>query len=184
MTNTLTDATAAPPRFLVDRMLGRLVKWLRILGYDTAYLPQLSPQGLMREGRHQGRLILTRDTRFLRQKNAPPFIFIQADRFRDQLRQVVTSCQLDPARFLFTRCSDCNEPLDVIAKEKIQAQVPTYVWETQSEFHQCPGCHRVYWGATHKEHVQAELQRMGVLGESSDVRRPASGAKKESGSPL
>lgn len=184
MTNTPNDATATLPRFLVDRMLGRLVKWLRILGYDTAYLPQLSPQGLMREGRRQGRLILTRDTRFLRQKNVPPFVFIQADRFRDQLRQVVTSCQLDPVRFLFTRCSDCNALLDGIEKEKIQAQVPTYVRETQSEFRQCLECRRVYWGATHKDHVMTELQQMGMLGESSDVQSLASGVKKEKGSPL
>lgn len=167
MANTLADSMVDPPRFLVDRMLGRLVKWLRILGYDTAYLPQLSPQGLIREGRRQGRLILTRDTRFLRQKNIPPFVFVRADRFRDQLRQVVEACQLDPTRFLFTRCSDCNVLLDVIEKEKIQAQIPAYVWETQSEFRQCPGCHHVYWGATHKEHVQEELRRMGMVVKSS-----------------
>jgi uncharacterized protein with PIN domain len=161
MTNTQAGSTADTPRFLVDRMLGRLVKWLRILGYDSEYLPQLSPQGLMREGRRQGRLILTRDTHFLRQKNLPSFVFIGADHFRDQLRQVVETCQLDPTRFLFTRCSECNVLLDVIEKEKIHARVPAYVWETQSEFRQCPECHRLYWGATHKEHVQAELRRMG-----------------------
>jgi uncharacterized protein len=167
MTDTLANAMAAPPHFLVDRMLGRLVKWLRILGYDTAYLPQLSPQGVMREGRRQGRLILTRDTRFLRQKNVPPFVFVHADRFRDQLRHVVVSCQLDLTRWLFTRCSVCNALLDGIEKEKIQARVPAYVWETQAEFHQCPECHRVYWGATHKDHVMAELRQMGILVESS-----------------
>src|SRR6476659_955122 len=154
-------------RFLADKTVGRLVKWLRILGYDTAYLPQLSPQGLINEGRRQGRMILTRDTRFLRQKNVPPFIFVRADRFRDQLQQVVVACQLDPTRFLFTRCSECNVLLDVIEKEKVQEQVPPYVGDTQSEFRQCLGCHRVYWGATHKEHVEEELRRMGLCVESS-----------------
>ena len=85
--NTLSSLTAQPqPCFLVDRMLGRLAKWLRILGYDTAYLPQLSPQGLMREGRRQERIIITRDTRFFRLKDDPVFIFVHDDHFRKQLR--------------------------------------------------------------------------------------------------
>jgi uncharacterized protein with PIN domain len=144
-------------------MLGRLAKWLRILGYDAAYLPQLSPQGLIREGRRQGRIILTRDTCVLRQKDVPPLIFIQDDRFRDQLTQVIAVCHLNTVSRLFTRCGECNELLTVVNKEGVRGQVPDYVWQTQSEFRQCPGCHRLYWGATHKEHVLAELRQMGVL---------------------
>ncbi|MGE0825174.1 MAG: Mut7-C RNAse domain-containing protein [Candidatus Binatia bacterium] len=151
------------PRFLVDRMLGRLAKWLRILGYDSAYLPQLSPQGLMREGRQQGRIILTRDTRFLRQKNSPPFVFIRDDRFRDQLRQVMTDCQLAPLSHLLTRCSDCNCPLEEIPKEQVQDRVPAYVWQTQDAFYHCARCRRIYWGATHKERILDELRHLRIV---------------------
>jgi uncharacterized protein len=167
--NTVPIVVGEAPRFLVDRMLGRLAKWLRILGYDTAYLPQLSPQGLIREGRRQGRIILTRDTRVLRQKDAPPLIFIRDDRFRDQLKQVIAACHLDVVSRLFTRCGECNELLVEVNKETVHDQVPEYVWQTQPEFRQCPGCHRLYWGATHKEHMMAELRQMGVLVESSNV---------------
>ena len=157
-------ATTDMPRFLADRTLGRLAKWLRILGYDTTYLPQLSPQGLIREGRRQKRILLTRDTRVARQKNLSPCVFVQADRFRDQLRHVIASCQLDPLHFLFTRCLECNDPLADLPKEKVHDRVPAYVWETQSEFRHCPSCHRLYWGATHREHVIEELRRMGFGG--------------------
>ena len=150
------------PHFIADRMLGRLAKWLRILGYDTAYLPQLSPQGIIHEGRRQGRIIITRDTKVVRDKQVPPFIFIRADHFREQLRQVVEACQLDPLRFVLTRCAVCNAPLATTPREKVQDHVPPYVWETQVEFHQCPKCRRLYWGATHREHVINELQRMGL----------------------
>ena len=166
MQHILASVTTDAPRFLVDRMLGRLAKWLRILGYDTAYLPQLSPQGLIREGRQQDRFILTRDTRVLRQKGAPQVIFIHHDLFRDQLKQVIATFHLDPLVYLFTRCSECNELLVAVKKEEVHDQVPEYVWQTQSEFHQCPGCHRLYWGATHKEHVLAELRQIGVVGGS------------------
>lgn len=165
--NTLSSLAAQlQPCFLVDRMLGRLAKWLRILGYDTAYLPQLSPQGLMREGRHQRRIILTRDTRFLRQKDAPAFIFVRDDHFRKQLQQVADACHLDPLRMLLTRCSECNQLLEIVDKETVWALVPEYVWQTQDEFHRCPACHRLYWGATHKEHVLDELRQMGLTGDS------------------
>jgi hypothetical protein len=143
-------------------MLGKLARWLRILGYDTAYLPQLSPEGVMREGRRQRRLILTRDTRLLRRKDAPPFIFVQNDHFREQLHQVVDTLRLDPVRALFTRCVECNRMLEEVAKDEVRTRVPEYVWQTQNEFRRCPECHRLYWGATHRDHVLQELQRLGM----------------------
>lgn len=163
----ISSRTGAPPHFLADRTVGRLAKWLRILGYDTAYLPQLSPQGLMREGRRQGRTLLTRDTRILRNKDVPPFVFIRDDHFREQLKQVVTECCLTPLASLFSRCSECNQVLEGVTKETIRDQVPAYVWQTQDTFHRCPECHRIYWGATHKVHVLAELRRIGVVGDES-----------------
>ena len=162
-------STLAPPRFLADRTVGRFAKWLRILGYDTVYLSQLSPQGLLREGRRQGRILLTRDTRLLRQKDAPPLIFIRDDHFREQVKQVVIACGLTPMDALFSRCSECNQVLEAVAKETVQDQVPEYVWQTQDTFHRCSECHRLYWGATHKTRVLAELRRMGIGGESLGV---------------
>ncbi|MGH7962818.1 MAG: Mut7-C RNAse domain-containing protein [Candidatus Binatia bacterium] len=156
------------PRFLADRMLGKLARWLRILGYDTAYLPQLSPEGVMREGRRQGRVILTRDTRLLRRKGMPPFVFVHSDRFREQLRQVVDTLQLAPlpSPALFSRCIKCNRVLEEVAKDEVREQVPEYVWQTQIEFHRCPECHRLYWGATHRDHVREELRRLGFIRKS------------------
>ncbi|MBI3304551.1 MAG: Mut7-C RNAse domain-containing protein [Deltaproteobacteria bacterium] len=153
------------PRFLADRMVGKLARWLRILGYDTAYLPQLSPEGVIREGRRQGRIILTRDTRLLRRKDAPPLVFVRSDRFREQLRQVVDTCRLDPLQRLFTRCAECNQVLETVAKDDIRDRVPEYVWQTQEEFRRCPECRRLYWGATHRNHVLDELRRLGLVTE-------------------
>jgi uncharacterized protein with PIN domain len=159
--SVVPDALA--PRFLADRMLGRLARWLRILGYDTAYLPQLSPEGVLREGRRQGRLILTRDTRIPRRKDAPPFVFVHSDRFREQLCQIVDALQIDPLRTLFTRCAECNRILEEVTKDEVRERVPEYVWQTQEEFRRCPECRRLYWGATHRDRVLDELQRLGLV---------------------
>lgn len=166
----MIQAEESPPlgvvtevKFLADRMLGKLAKWLRIIGCDTVYARHLSPVGLMREGRRQGRIILTRDTQVARYKDAPPFLFVRSDRFREQLKQVVEALKLDPYARLLTRCVECNRLLEGIAKEKVRKRVPPYVWETQAEFVYCPGCQRIYWGATHKEHVLAELKGLGIM---------------------
>ena len=166
---------AIPPRFLADRMVGKLAKWLRIIGYDTVYLPQLSPEGVKREARRQGRLLLTRSTRFLNQKDVPPFVFIQSDRFRDQLKQVCADLQLDVSTHLFTRCSVCNQELAAVEREHVQQHVPEYVWQTRSTFLRCKKCPRVYWGATHRERVLEELRQLGVLQEvcSAEEASPA-----------
>lgn len=167
--NTATLRGTPSPSFLADRTVGKLSRWLRILGYDTLYLPQLLPAGLLREGRRQGRIILTRNTDILRAKDTPAFIFIQHDRFREQLKQVVETLQLDPVQAVLSRCIACNETLQLIEKDQVQDQVqgkvPTYVWQTQTEFQRCPACRRIYWGATHRERVLAELKQLGLGGE-------------------
>lgn len=157
------------PRFLADRTLGRLAKWLRILGYDTAYLPQLTPDGLVREGRRQGRIILTRNTHLVRRKDVPPLVFVQSDHFREQLKHVVEVCHLDPAQRLLTRCIPCNEVLVEVEKDAVRDLVPAYVWSTQEVFCRCPRCQRLYWGATHRDHILEELRRLGLLGSGENA---------------
>jgi len=153
---------SAPPLFAVDRTLGRLAVWLRLIGYDATCMPHLTPQALIRHARRDGRTIVTRNRRLLRREhNPPPMLFIESDYFRDQLRQVVTTFHLDPLAHLFTRCSRCNEPIVSISKERVSGQVPEYVFATQDRFVRCPRCQRIFWPATHSERVRDELRRIG-----------------------
>ena len=143
-------------------MLGKLVKWLRVIGQDVIYGPHLTGYGLIRAARRENRLILTRD-RGLKKKNPPKFIFIESDRYGEQLRQVIETCNLSPWDKLFTRCLDCNSLLRPRSKESVQDIVPPYVFSTQEEFSECPQCRRVYWPATHHERMVEELKKI-VLG--------------------
>jgi len=146
-------------KFAADRMLGRLARWLRVIGQDAAYGPQLSGYGLIRAARREGRLILTRD-RALAKKSPPPCLVIESDQFREQLRQVVRACQLDPLKQAFTRCVECNSLLRPVAKEGLEGKVPPYVFSTQEKFSLCPTCRRLYWPATHQQRMAAELRAM------------------------
>src|SRR5215470_3526481 len=136
---------AATPKFIADAMLGRLAKWLRLLGIDTIYEPDLSDAELVRRAASEGRVLLTRDTRLLRRRGLPARLFITDDHFRDQLRQVVQAFNLDLEQVAFNRCTRCNALLIARTKTEVCGRVPAYVLDTQDQFFQCPQCQRIYW---------------------------------------
>lgn len=147
--------------FAADFMLGRLAKWLRIIGQDVIYGPHLTGYGLIRAARRENRLILTRD-RCLKKKQPPPLLFIDSDYYRDQLRQVVRACGLELRKNLFTRCIECNTVLQSRSKETVEPLVPPYVYSTQEQFSWCPTCRRVYWPATHHQRMLDELEKLAI----------------------
>jgi len=146
-------------RFAADRMLGRLAKWLRVLGYDVIYGRHLSGHGLIRAARADGRLILTRD-RSLTRKQPPPFVIVESDNYAEQLRQVMRDCDLHPGGSIFTRCLVCNSPLEPRSKGSVEALVPTYVFATQERFSWCGHCRKLYWPATHQQRMLETLAKI------------------------
>ncbi len=155
--------------FAVDTMLGRLARWLRVLGHDVAYGPHLRRRALVDCARRESRLILTRDTRLLRDPDLPAHVFITSDHFREQLRQVAAVVPLGAAEFL-TRCLDCNRRLEDLPREAARERVPAFVWTTSPRFLACPSCGKLYWPATHRAHMQRELAALGLTVEASDAR--------------
>ncbi len=146
-------------RFAVDKMLGRLALWLRLIGQDAIYGSHLGGRGLLRHARNEGRAILTRDRRLLRERDVS-LLYIESDDFREQLRQVIAAFQLDPFAAMLTRCARCNEPVVAVHKDAVATRVPPYVLATQETFVRCPRCGRIYWPGTHHGRVTRELQEL------------------------
>ncbi len=152
-------------KFIADANVGRLGKWLRVLGYDTLLLDTHSDDNqLVRLAYEQGRVILTKDTHILRRRivteGVVPTMFIQDDDVESQLRQVVTTLGLDTNGRAFSRCIECNQPLETRDKAAVADQVPPYVYLTQREFAQCPLCHRVYWQGTHWQRMRQKVESL------------------------
>jgi uncharacterized protein len=159
----MADArSSAQRKFVADKMLGRLVRWLRILGQDVTYGAHLSGHGLLRAARRDGRIILTRDARIPKRNHPPEFLLLKSDHFREQLKQVIQTFDLDPSTRVFTRCVSCNTLLEQIPKERVQDQVPPYVFSTQEKFSFCHECQHIYWPATHLEKMLDELRALGL----------------------
>jgi uncharacterized protein with PIN domain len=155
------DPVETPRRFFADAMLGKLTKWLRILGCDVAFDPAISDREIADRARREGRVILTRDTLLIRRKEVrDDHFFVRGDSYRDQLRQVVAHFGIDPKAGLFTRCVRCNEPLTEVVKPLVTEKVPPYVYRTQESFSSCSRCGRIYWKASHWKEMEKLRKEM------------------------
>jgi uncharacterized protein with PIN domain len=148
-------------KFLVTKELGRLARWLRILGYDTVYFSADSKKGLALKSLKQDRIILTRDTRFSKYAGFRT-VHVKSDDFKQQIRQVIKLLRLKVKQGeLFSRCIICNQVLKPAKKESVKKRVPEFVYETQEEFYQCPKCKRVYWQGTHWGNMSKIVKMLG-----------------------
>lgn len=145
--------------FLADAMLGRLAKWLRLLGFDTLYAGRRSDHQLAALARAEGRILLTRDREMTRRRGIR-CLYVDSQLLEEQLAQVIADLGLSLPHSGGARCPQCNEPLAAISRTEARPCVPAYVWKTHSLFHRCPACHKVYWPGSHWEHIQATIDRV------------------------
>lgn len=157
----MDDADPALPRFVADAMLGRLARWLRLLGCDTAYDPQLDDRALAGLAAREGRVVLTRDRGLLARRIVRRGLLVDSDELGAQLRQVLHAFDVPVARArLFTICVACNAPLVEAARDDVTGRVPPYVLRTHERFRACGVCGRVYWGGTHVDLALKDLERL------------------------
>lgn len=150
-------------KFIADTNVGRLARWLRLLGYDVAFIPNIDDGQLLRMAREQGRVVLTRDTQLMRRRLVTSgllrALLIEGDDPKAQVRQVVRTFSLATDDG-FSRCLECNEPLIPKLREEVQYLVPSFVYETQDNFMLCPACRRIYWKGTHWQRMVRELENI------------------------
>lgn len=138
-----------PPAFDVDGMLGGLAKWLRILGYDTAF-PRSRPTSPLR-------IFVTTAVR----KAQAGAVIVTATKPLQQLGEVLQQTEIEPDDALFfSRCILCNEPVSPIAVEQAHGKVPEYIFRSVTEFTGCPKCGRIYWEGSHLGRVKRRLKEI------------------------
>lgn len=147
-------------KFIVDSMLGRLSRWLRLIGEDTEYFKNRSKGSIVYRSLKEQRIILTKD-RKISKKRAMQLKIIEGDDFIDQLKQVISyfSISIDNKK-IYTRCTECNNALKSIAKSKIENKVPEYVFDNHEEFSVCDKCYKIYWKGTHNELIKKVLNKL------------------------
>jgi len=141
--------------FAAEKTLGKLAKWLRILGFDTIYDPDIKNTA------ESGRILLTRTKRIQDEYTTDKLIFIESDKPFKQLQEVVKALGIVNEDIkTFTRCIRCNTEIRTINKNSIRSLVPDYVWENQDSFKACIECKRIYWQGSHTKRSMEIIKKL------------------------
>ena len=149
-------------KFIVDNNVGKLAKWLRIMGYDALLFNEEDDGKMVKVALAQNRVILTKDTQIMRRRLVTSgrlkAILIKDDEPKAQLRQIAETLGLDYQFRPFSICLECNQSLVERNKNEVRDLVPSHVFKTQNLYMECPSCHRIYWRGTHWQAMSRELE--------------------------
>ena len=152
-------------KFIVDNNIGKLVKLLRIIGFDTKEISEHDHEQIKKTGLQENRIVLTRDNIVIKEiKKAKldiSFLLIKGKSSDDQLMEVIN--KLDLAITIdnfFSRCTICNTKIVPKKKEEVKGKVPDHAYQVQDEFWYCPDCGKTYWAGTHWSRIMKRLIKL------------------------
>lgn len=150
----LRPETPHPPAFVVDGNLGKLVRYLRLLGFDCAYRNDFHDREVAEIASDQQRTVLTRDRALLQRKIVVHGYFVRADKPKLQTREVLRRFDLYAWIKPFTRCAHCNGLLAAVDKQAIAHRLQPLTRQYYDRFLLCRNCGRIYWQGSHCERIK------------------------------
>ncbi len=146
--------------FAADRTLGKLAKWLRILGFDTTFELDVSAERFYTQ-LEKNRIVLTRNEKIKKKFRDDKLIFITSNHLDEQLKQVIAEIGIRPADTRpFSMCIHCNAPIVDVGLNEISGRVPDYIQETHNEFHTCLKCKRIFWPGSHTKRSMERIEHL------------------------
>ncbi len=148
------------PRFLADVNLGKLARYLRMAGFDTAYRNDADDDELIAQMVQEDRALLTRDRRLLMRKAVVKGYLVRSVRAADQLEEVLRRFDLQAAIRPFTRCMHCNAGLEQVDKAEIMDRLKPLTKRYYEDFSRCAGCGRIYWRGSHRDRLDPKVRKI------------------------
>jgi uncharacterized protein with PIN domain len=146
-------------RFILDVHLGKLARYLRLLGFDTYYDTRYNDDEIIQMALQQHRIILTRDIGLLKNRIVTHGYWLRNTNPKAQIIEILDRFDLAKKSRPFTRCLECNGQIALIdMKDDLKSHIPSGVKEIQNEFYQCENCKRVYWQGTHYSKLNKLVQ--------------------------
>lgn len=148
-------------RFITDGMLGKLTRWLRMLGHDVEYSKSLEDNELIDRAKTENRILLTRDLKLYQRaitQGADAF-FVDGNTEAQKLAQLSKrfnfKLEIDVA---VSRCPKCNTPIKSVSKEEVIDRIPKATASVYNEFWMCLGCEQIYWRGAHWKRIEKTLR--------------------------
>jgi uncharacterized protein with PIN domain len=156
-------------RFIADGMLGKLTRWLRMLGHNVKYSNKLDDAQLMIIAKKERRILLTRDLELYQQASAKGVqaFYVDGKTEAENLAKIAQkfgiSLDIDMKR---SRCPKCNAQVKSIPKERVLGRVEESTYVHYNEFWECPRCGQIYWQGAHWTRIRKTLETAkGLMGE-------------------
>jgi uncharacterized protein with PIN domain len=151
------------PRFVLDGHLGKLTRYLRLLGFDSVCDVVWIDHELVETSIREARVLLTRDIGLLMHGTLTRGYFVRATDPRQQLTEVARRFDLMAAVDAFTRCTACNGELRAVEKEEIADRLLPGTRQHYDDFRRCTDCKRIYWKGSHHTQLQEIVNRVKML---------------------
>lgn len=147
----LRDKPLREHSFICDVHLGRLCKYLRMLGFDTSYLNNYTPQQIIEISNLEKRVILSKNIQLTRHKEVTRAYWVRSAEPKEQLKDLIFGLDILKLAQPLTRCLNCNSELKIIKKEAIINRLEERTAKYYTEFFRCPLCDQIYWKGSHYE---------------------------------
>lgn len=147
------------PSFLFDRMLGKLCRTMRLLGYDAELNSEGESGRFFLNAESQSRTAVTR-SRSLRDRPGGRPVVLESEETMDQIVELFSKLGSKPDFAPFSLCLECNEPLTEERPEAVKNEIPPYILGNFETFHRCPSCRRVYWKGSHFEAMARKIEQI------------------------
>jgi len=147
-------------KFVSDGHLGRLVRNLRLLGFDVAYDPRAADRQLLNTMERENRALLTRDRRLLMHAVVKTGYYPRSQNADEQTVEVIRRFDLLGFVAPFTRCLRCNAQLRKVSKAEIVERLEPLTKIYYEQFRRCTGCGQIYWAGSHFSKLQKRLEQI------------------------
>jgi uncharacterized protein with PIN domain len=148
-------------KFIADGMLGKLTRWLRMLGYNVKYSNRLDDSQLMAIAKKERRILLTRDLELYQQaiaKGVQAF-FVNGQTEAEKLAKIAQKFGINlEINMATSRCPKCNAKVKPIPKENVKGKVEDSTFNFYNEFWECPKCSQIYWQGAHWKRIRKTLE--------------------------
>jgi len=161
-------------KFVADGMLGKLTRWLRMLGQDVKYSNNLDDPQLLMIAKKEKRILLTKDFELYQRANARGINafylegLTEEEKLAELAKRYAVRLEIDMAS---SRCPKCNSTLKPVSKKQAEEKVEKSTFDHYKEFWKCPNCGQIYWQGAHWTRIRKTLVAAKEILEKSEIKK-------------